>query len=266
MSTLLATWLAALETRLLYVPTAELALTPAAYGLPYRTLDYCAEDGVQLMAWSLERDAAAPWLIYFHGNGENISRYLSFTAQLYDLGLNVLMPEYRGYGLSAGTPSEAGLYRDAQAAYRQLRARGVPAGQIVLYGFSLGSAVAVELARREPVAALVLEAPFTSIPEVAKARYWVVPPRLVQSRFASVDKIGEVDAPLLVLHSPHDMSVPYALGRALYGRARGPKRFVALRGHHAARLTGPLEPALRRALVQLIIEHGIDKRGCLALE
>ena len=144
------------------------------------------------MAWALpQQDKNAPWLVYFHGNGENVSSYLSFTAQLYAMGVNVLMPEYRGYGESGGEPSEAGLYQDADANYQYLIDQGVSPDNIILYGFSLGSGVATDLASRKEVGGLILEAAFTSLPDAARAIYRVVPTGLMANRFASIEKIDQ---------------------------------------------------------------------------
>jgi len=235
-----AGWLLPFENRLVFFgarpESRTLTATPADYGLPYRRLTLSAEDGVKLMAWELPNTSHAPWVVYFHGNGENVSSYLAATAQLYALGMNVLMLEYRGYGESEGVPSEAGLYRDARASYDHLLHRGVPPKRIALYGFSLGSGVAVHLASEVKVGALVVEAGYTSLPDVARAVYRVVPKGLMTNRFASLEKLPNVKAPALFMHSKGDLTVPYAQGRRLYEAAGEPKAFLELKGGHVGLL------------------------------
>jgi fermentation-respiration switch protein FrsA (DUF1100 family) len=237
-------WRLRFENRFVYFPTRELVATPADYGLRYEEVALVTRDNVKLASWALLTSEDAPWLIYFHGNGENVSRYLPFTRQLVAMGLNVLMLEYRGYGASEGTPSEAGLYRDAEAAYTHLLEQGVDPSRIALYGFSLGSGVATHLAANAEVAAVVLEAPFTSVPDVARSIYRIVPTRLMRNRFDSASRIDRIGAPLLVLHARDDRVVPFAQGRALFERAEDPKALFELSGDHLAMLAGGQGEAL----------------------
>ncbi|HEU5042489.1 MAG TPA: alpha/beta hydrolase [Gemmatimonadales bacterium] len=227
------------EPRLLYYPGPRGALLPPPPGLalPIERVGLRTGDGVGLGAWVIRTDDAAPWLLICHGNGGNISdagRPFHY-AGLRAAGLNLLAFDYRGYGESEGTPSEAGLYLDAEAAYRFLRdSLGVPAGRIVLFGHSLGSAVAVELARRVPAAGLVLDGALTSVPDRAQEIYPYLPVRwIAASRYASRDKIGGLTLPKLFLHAEHDEVVPIAHGRRLFAAAPEPKRFVTLAGGHA---------------------------------
>ena len=238
------TWLLPFENRLVYVPTRTLTQTPADYNLPFERLALTTADNTQIMAWALpqKNKDSAPWLVYFHGNGENVSAYLSFTSRLYAMGVNVLMPEYRGYGESGGEPSEAGLYEDAQANYDYLIQQGVSPKNIILYGFSLGSGVATDLASRQEVGGLVLEAAFTSLPDAARAIYRVVPTALMSNRFDSLSKITEVDVPTLFLHSRRDLTVPFSQGQTLFETANEPKTFSEIRGGHVAMLEGTVDP------------------------
>ena len=237
-------WLLPFENRLVYVPTRTLTETPENYNLPYERLELTTADGTQIMAWALpqENKDDAPWLVYFHGNGENVSSYLSFTSQLYAMGVNVLMPEYRGYGESGGEPSEAGLYQDADASYQYLIDEGVSPDNIILYGFSLGSGVATDLASREEVGGLILEAAFTSLLDAARAIYRFVPNGIMTNRFDSVSKITDVDAPILFLHSRSDFTIPFSQGRTLYEAANEPKFFTEIQGGHIAMLEGTVDP------------------------
>jgi uncharacterized protein len=176
------------------------------------------------------------WLLVCHGNAGNLSEFDRpvHYAGLRQLGLNLLAFDYRGYGESGGTPSEAGLYRDADAAYRYLtNQRGVPADRIVIFGHSLGSAVAVDLASRVRSAGLILEGAFTSATDRGRELYPYIPVRwIAKSRFSSVDKVARMTVPKLFLHAQGDEVIPLAHGRRLYEAASAPKTFVELGGGH----------------------------------
>ncbi len=229
------------ESRLLYVPGAARTLTPppAAFGLAPERVEIPAGDGVTLVAWIIRAPGAAGagrWLLICHGNAGNLSDAgrPAHYAGLRALGLNLLAFDYRGYGESGGTPTEPGIYRDAEAAYGYLRQTlGVSSDRIVLFGHSLGSAVAVELATRAPAAGIVLDGALVSVTARAQEVYPYVPVRWVaRSRYASIEKIGRVFMPKLFLHAREDDVVPIAHGRRLYEAAAPPKEFVALAGGH----------------------------------
>ena len=195
-------------------------------------------DGVRLVGWRMgdPADTAGHWLLMFHGNGGDIShggRQEHYTA-LRSLGLNLLTFDYRGYGESGGSPTEPGVYLDADASYAFLRDfLGVPPERILIFGHSLGSAVAVDLASRVASRGLILEGAFTSIPDVGQRTYFFVPVRLMaRNRFASTEKIARIAAPKLFLHATADEVIPFELGRRLFDAAPGPKQFVALAGGH----------------------------------
>ena len=229
------------EARLIYFPGASRTLLapPAALGLPVRRVEFAAEDGVRLVAWEIPAappDSSGLWLLICHGNAGNISEFgrPQHYAGLRRLGVNLLAFDYRGYGESGGRPTEAGLYRDADAAYHYLRERrGVPAERIVVFGHSLGSAVAIDLASREPVAGLVIEGAPTSVVDRGQELYPFVPVRwIAASRFGSLEKIARVRAPKLFLHAVADEVIPVAHGRRLFAAAPEPKELVELRGGH----------------------------------
>jgi hypothetical protein len=228
------------ESRLLYAPGSSRTLTPVppALGLAPERVEIPSGDGVTLVAWVIRAPAGTTgrWLLICHGNAGNLSDAgrPEHYAGLRALGLNLLAFDYRGYGESGGSPSEAGLYRDAEAAYGYVRnTLGVPPERIVLFGHSLGSAVAVELATRVPAAGLVLDGALISVIARAQEVYPYVPVRwIARSRFASIEKIGRVQTPKLFLHARLDDVVPIAHGRRLYDAAPPPKTFVALAGGH----------------------------------
>lgn len=230
------------ESRFIYAPDyneRRLTPPPAELALPIERIEVTTDDSVRLVAWVIPApipDSAGVWMLICHGNAGNISfggRPL-FYALARQLGLNLLAFDYRGYGESEGTPSEKGLYRDAEAAYRYLREeRGAPAERIFLFGHSLGSAVAIELATRVEAAGLIADAALTSIPDRGAELFPYFPVRLLaSSRFASIDKVGRVTLPMLFLHPTADEVIPVTHGRRLVAAARPPAQLVELRGGH----------------------------------
>ncbi|MBI4505613.1 MAG: alpha/beta hydrolase [Chloroflexi bacterium] len=230
--TLFRTGLAAIEDQFLYLPSRTLVATPAQRGLGYEEVWLTASDGVRLHGWFVPGPRDLVWL-WLHGNGGNISHRVENIAFIQRrLGASVFIFDYRGYGLSEGRPSEDGLYRDADAALAYLRIRpDLDARRVVLFGRSLGTAVAVDLAARERVLGLILESPLTSIPGLARALYPFLPLEpLLRTRYDALAKIGRVAAPLLVIHSRDDEVIPYQQGQALFAAAREPKRLYTLTG------------------------------------
>ena len=220
------------EKRLIYFPTSALAATPAELGLAHEELSLRAQDGVRLHGWFLPVKDSRGSVVVCHGNAGNISHRLDRALFLQSrLRLDVLLFDYRGYGRSEGSPDEPGTYRDARAAYDWLRSHGQAPERIVIFGESLGSAVALDLALSSPARALVLESPFTSIPDMARAVYPFLPVwPLVRTRYDNLAKVGRLRMPLLVLHGNRDDVVPFAQGRRVFEAAPEPKRFFAIPG------------------------------------
>jgi len=230
------------ETRFIYFPSRAHEATPAGLGLPSEEVLFTAEDGVRLHGWFLPVRGARWTVLLSHGNAGNISHRLDRTLFLQTrLGASVLLYDYRGYGRSEGSPDEPGTYRDARAAYRYLvERRRVPPERLVLFGESLGSAVSLDLALAHPAAALILEAPFTSVPAMARTTIFFPLAPFVRTRYDNLEKVGRLQMPLLVLQGDHDEVVPFAQGRRLFEAAPGPKRFFAIpgAGHNDAFLVG----------------------------
>jgi uncharacterized protein len=226
------------ESKLIYFPGAERHLAPPPAGLSVRRAEIVGADGVKLVAWVIPaaHPSASAWLLICHGNAGNLSEFgrPAHYAGLRGLGLNLLAFDYRGYGESEGLPTEAGLYRDAEAAYRYLRDRlDVPAGRIIIFGHSLGSAVAIDLASRVAAAGLIVEGAFTSATDRGQELYPYIPVRWVAaSHFNSLEKISRVAAPKLFLHATNDEVIPLGHGRRLFDAAAPPKTFVPLQGGH----------------------------------
>ncbi|MDH3596831.1 MAG: alpha/beta hydrolase [Rhodospirillales bacterium] len=226
------------QSRLLYypnLPSRAVVATPARIGLAYEEVALAAEDGVRLHGWFLPAEERARGvLLFFHGNAGNISHRLDSLKIFHDLGLSVLIFDYRGYGQSEGKVSEAGTYRDAEAAWRHLtEARRVPEDKIVLFGRSLGAAVAAHLATRQSPKALIMESSFTSVPDLAAKYYRIFPVHwLSRFRYDARADLGAVVCPVLIVHSRDDEIIPVSHGRALFEAAPEPKAFLELSGGH----------------------------------
>jgi hypothetical protein len=233
--------LKASERSLVYVPGDRDVPEPhPSWALRHQSVEFVTADSVLLHAWIIPAapaDSTGFWLLVSHGNYGSIGfgDRPAFYAAARDIGLNLFAFDYRGFGRSGGRPGEHGLYRDVEAAYRFLTdSLRVPPSRIVLFGHSLGTGVVTELATRVPVAALVLEAAYTSLPDIGAVAYPWLPVRLLAGeRFETIDKIGKVTVPTLLLHSPEDEIVPYEHGERVYEAATGEKRFVSVRGGHA---------------------------------
>lgn len=221
------------ERKGLYYPLRTIEATPEDIGLYYEDMVVSTSDGVDINFWYIPADHPRATIIFCHGNGGNIGHRLEKIQILHDLNLSVLIFDYRGYGSSGGRPSEEGLYRDAAAvAGYLLNVRMIPGERTVVFGESLGSSVAVDLASRHDLAGIIIEGGFTTARDVAKRIFPFIPGFVYKSRFDSLEKIGEVRAPKLILHSSEDEIIPYELGKKLFDAASGPKEFVMLKGGH----------------------------------
>ena len=257
------------EPRMIYypnVPTRRIERTPDSEGLAFEAVSLTTADAVRIQGWFLpcERGVEAPTTLYFHGNAGNIFHCLAKCRVLLDLGVNVFALDYRGYGDSDGRPSEAGMYRDADAAYSYLtNERGIAPRDIFLYGESLGSGVAVDLAARAPVGGVVLEAAYTSLADVGQRIFWFLPGiirLLVQNRYDSLVNISQINAPLLMLHSTNDEIFPFKRhAPRLFAAAHEPKQLVPIQGAHADAFFVS-EPLCRKALTAFLTARTGQKR------
>ena len=227
-----------IERFFIYHPAREIFLTPGDRGVVFEDVRFKASDGVKLHGWFVPARAGgtaagrAPTLIWFHGNGGNISHRVENIALLHQkVAANVFIFDYRGYGRSEGTPSEEGTYRDAEGALRYLLSRkDVDGDRLVHFGRSLGASVALEESLRRPPAGLILESPFTSIGAMAKALYVVPIGRYMKTKYDNLSKIKKIRLPLLVLHGDRDGIVPFPMGKALFDAANDPKGFYVIQG------------------------------------
>jgi fermentation-respiration switch protein FrsA (DUF1100 family) len=224
----------AFERRLIYFPFRTLEAEPSALGLRHENVMLAAEDGVRIHAWWLPLPDSRLTVLVCNGNAGNMSFRLDRARQMQRrLGVSVLLFDYRGYGRSQGQPDEQGTYRDARAAWRFLvEEKHIAPEALVLFGESLGAAVAVQVALERKAGALVLESAFTSIPDMARSAYPFLPPvgPFIRTRYETLAKVPGLNLPLLVLHGERDEIVPFAQGQRVFAAAGGPKRFFAIPG------------------------------------
>ncbi|MCC6532757.1 MAG: alpha/beta hydrolase [Burkholderiales bacterium] len=224
------------QARLVYFPEIgrDVATTPRLVGLDYEGVWLDAGGDVRLHGWYVAHRAPKGVMLLFHGNAGSIALRLDWLRMFHDLGYASFIVDYRGYGRSTGSPTEAGTYEDAKAAWDHLvAARGWAPGDIVLVGESLGGAIAAQLASRVSPRALVVQSTFTSVPDLAAQLYAFLPVRWI-SRFSydTAAYLRAVKAPVLIAHSPHDEIVPFSHARRLFEHAHAPKTFVQLAGGH----------------------------------
>lgn len=220
----------AFEHSFIYFPSRDLVATPKSIGLAFEDARF-GPDG-RLHGWFVP-GAGPLTILWFHGNGGNISHRLEWLSRVRSrLGANVFIFDYQGYGLSGGQPAEDNTYEDARAALAFLQARAdVDPQRIVYYGKSLGGPIAVQLATETPPYRLILQSSFTSIQDMARLHYPFLPVgRFLRTRYASLDKIGRVQAPTLVVHGEVDETVPPQHARLLFEAAAEPKRLFLVEG------------------------------------
>ena len=225
-----------MQGRMLYLPNVPgrtLTMTPTDAGMDYEDVSIETADGVTLHGWFVAGRSPRV-LLFFHGNAGNISHRLNSIRQFRDIGLSVLIIDYRGYGQSGGRTTETGTYRDADAAWRYLTdSRGVLASDIVVFGRSLGGSVASWLATQQRPLALIVESSFTSVPDIAQELYPWLPARwLSRLSHATRDYVQDVYCPVLVIHSRDDEIIPFHHGQAIFAAAPEPRTLLALRGTH----------------------------------
>ena len=233
---LLAGFLLFAQSHLIYFPdyTRHITVTPCDAGLAYESVEISTADDEALHGWFVPAPEATGTVLFFHGNAGNISHRMEYLSMLNGLGYNTFIFDYRGYGDSSGRPSEEGTYRDAEAAWDYLtNQRSILPGRIILFGESLGGAIAAWLAAREKPGLLVLASVFTSVPDVAAKLYPFLPVRLLSRfKYNTLESLNSVTCPVFVAHSPDDEIVPFEQGQALYEAAPEPRRFLELQGGH----------------------------------
>jgi fermentation-respiration switch protein FrsA (DUF1100 family) len=226
-----------LQGRLIYYPnypTREIIETPQEHGLPFDEVRFTAADRTELFGWYIPAENARGTVLFCHGNAGNISHRMESIKIFLGLQLNVFIFDYRGYGKSNGSVSEKGTYRDVEAAWDYLVSeRGIPPSEIVIFGRSLGGAIAAWIAQNRDAKALIIESTFTSIPDIGATLYPFLPIRLLaRYRYSTVAYLENVRCPLLVVHSIDDEMIPMEHAQRLYDVAGEPKEMLELRGTH----------------------------------
>lgn len=234
----------------------QLEATPRDVGFDYVDVNFETADGLTLHGWYIYARNPRGTVLFLHGNAGNISHRLDSVAIFHELGFNTFIIDYRGYGQSEGKPGEEGTYLDADAAWQHLvTERGDDPARIVVFGRSLGGAVAAWLATKHKPAALIVESSFTSVAEMAAHLYPYVPIRFIlRLRYPVIDFVSRITCPVLIVHSRDDEIIPFAMGKALYKAAPGPKAFLELAGDHNSGFL-LLPDRCRQKLAEFIREH-----------
>lgn len=260
---LLGVMLFFMQERMIFLPRLpgrQLEATPRDVGFDYVDVNFKTADGLTLHGWYIYARNPRGTVLFLHGNAGNISHRLDSVAIFHELGFNTFIIDYRGYGQSEGKPGEQGTYLDADAAWQHLvTERGEDPARIVVFGRSLGGAVAAWLATKQKPAALIVESSFTSVAEMAAHLYPYVPVRFIlRLRYPVIDFVSRITCPVLIVHSRDDEIIPFAMGKALYRAAPGPKAFLELAGDHNSGFL-MLPDRYRQKLAEFIREHLEDR-------
>lgn len=223
-----------MQSKFIFFPDKRITLTPSDLRIKYEDLNLENPDGTTLNLWYLPYENAKRTAIFCHGNGGNMSYNLDAVELLHGLGLNVATFDYRGYGNSKGSPSEKGVYADAERAYRFLvDEKKVEESSIIIVGRSLGASIAANLAKNHSPAGLILESGFSSVPDVAAGQYPIYPVRLMcRFKMPTAEYVTQVKCPVLVVHSPDDEIIPFSHGKRIFDAANSPKTFLEITGSH----------------------------------
>ena len=224
------------QSRLIYFPEPgrEIVSTPDQIGLAYESVEIVTANNETLHAWYVPASEAKVTILFFHGNAGNISHRMDYLPMFHRLGYNTLIFDYQGYGQSSGSPSELGTYQDASAAWQYLtEIKNIAPAEIILFGESLGGAIAAWLAAKENAGLLVLASAFTSVPDMAEKIYPFLPVRLIaRFDYNTLASLQSINKPVFVAHSPQDELVPFEHGQRLFQTAAEPKQFLTLQGGH----------------------------------
>lgn len=216
---------------LMYLPNSPVSIPAPIKLTGVEEIRFATTDGENLHAWYLAAKTGQPTILFFHGNAGSITERIERLAYYQTQGFGALYVSYRGYGKSTGKPTETGLVSDALASYDWLKQKGLMAKNIIVVGESLGAAVSVRLAVQREIKALIIEAPFTSTIDVAKATYWWLPVDfLIKDRFETIKIIDQVKVPLLIVHGGMDEITNVDQGRKLFEKAREPKTLKIIEG------------------------------------
>jgi pimeloyl-ACP methyl ester carboxylesterase len=223
------------QDRMVFKPSKKISRLPSDIKLPYRQVVFKNDDGLELHGWIVGEESFEDTVLFFHGNVGNISYNLNILLLFYRVGLKVFLFDYRGYGQSQGTPSEEGTYIDADAAWYYLtKTEKISPEHIILYGHSLGGAIAAQLAAKVKPRALILEAAFTSAPDLGRSIFPFFPVRMLcRYQYNTRASLAKITCPVLIIHSSNDEVIPYRHGEVLYETANKPKQFLRIFGSHS---------------------------------
>ena len=218
----------------IYYPEKDFIFTPDDYRLEYEDIFFVSEDNLRLNGWFIPAEAPRATILFSHGNAGNMSHRLQIIEIFHRLNLNVFIYDYRGYGKSQGVPSEQGLYRDVQAAYRYLtEQRKLDAASLVIFGKSIGANVAIDLASRVEAGLFISDSGFTSAYEMGRRLFPYLPVKfLISIKYDALSKIKDITIPKLIIHSQEDEIVPFRMGQRLFEAAAEPKEFYPMKGTH----------------------------------
>lgn len=222
------------QKNLIYVPLKKYTNTPKSYGLDFESIKLLTKDNETINSWFIPHKNSRATLLFLHGNGGNLSTRLDSIKIFHELGLSVFIIDYRGYGESSGSPSEKGTYIDAETALIFLKdIKNLTEDEIIIYGRSLGGAVAIWLANKYKSLGLIVESSFTSIIDMGKYKYPYLPIKyLANIYYPSIEIISNINTPILFIHSKHDEIVPYKFSKNLFSSANEPKYFLDINGLH----------------------------------
>lgn len=222
------------QASFIYYPERALISTPRDIGLDYQDITFRASDGVQLHGWLVPASSSQGTILFCHGNGGNISHRLETIELIHRLGYSIFIFDYRGYGLSDGSPGEQGTYLDVEAAWNHLVEReNIPSTEIILFGRSLGGSIAAWLCSRKKARACIIESSFSSAPDMASSLYPFFPTSLLcRFNYNTAQYVKNIHSPLLVIHSPDDDIVPFNHGEKIFSEANEPKTFLEISGSH----------------------------------
>ena len=222
------------QNNLVYVPTKGSNYTPSNYNIIYEDITLTTEDNEEIKSWFIPHNNPRATLLFLHGNGGNLSSRLDSINIFHQLGLSVFIIDYRGYGDSSGIATENGTYIDAETAFYFLKnEKNISEDDIIIFGRSLGGAVAIWLAKKYKSLALIVESSFTSIIDMGKHNYPYLPITILANiYYPSIERVPNIDIPILLIHSKEDDIVPYKFGRALFEAANEPKHFLEIYGLH----------------------------------
>lgn len=243
------------QPSMIFFPSKTLLENPENWDMKYENVFLVTKDGVRINGWFIPANTSDKALLFFHGNGGNISHRRESIEVFNRLGLNVFIIDYRGYGISEGKPDEKGLYLDAQAAWNYLIEKGFGKNNIIIFGRSLGGAIATNLASKVKPGALIIESTFSSARDMGRSIFPALSRVLIfRYEFNTEVLIKKINCPLLVVHSRDDEVIPFMLGKKVFDVANKPKSFFHIKGDHNSGFLMS-QPGYEKKLSEFIVRH-----------